>query len=236
MIVRNIIALIVTFGASLIWLRINDYFAQHGWVSSRTSRKLIHIGTGPLFVLCWLLFDNAAYARYMAALVPFSITIQFALVGLGVVKDEAAVQAMSRSGDAREILRGPLFYGIVFVLLTIIFWRENPIGIVALMMLCGGDGLAEILGRNFGKTKLPWSRSKSWVGSVGFLAGSLVLTVLVLGVFIAIGGLHGTLAEYLLPVTLIALISTVVESVSPNDVDNLTVPTAAVLLGFILLV
>jgi dolichol kinase len=55
-------------------------------------------------------------------------------------------------------------------------------------------------------------------------------------VFIAIGGLHGTLAEYLLPVTLIALISTVVESVSPNDVDNLTVPTAAVLLGFILLV
>jgi phytol kinase len=150
------------------------------------------------------------------------------------MKDEAAVQAMSRSGEAREILRGPLLYGIVFILLTIIFWKESPIGITALMMLCGGDGLAEILGRNYGNKKLPWSRSKSWIGSMGFMAGSWVLTVLVLGVFMATGALQGTLTDYLTAITLIALISTIVESVSPNDIDNITVPIAAVILGFIL--
>ncbi len=148
--INNIIALIVTFAVALAWLRLNDFFATRGWVSSRTSRKFIHIGTGPLFVLCWLLFNDAASSRFLAALVPFSITIQFALVGLGMMKDESTVQGMSRSGDRREILRGPLYYGIVFVILTILFWKENPVGIVALMMICGGDGLAEILGRKYG--------------------------------------------------------------------------------------
>ncbi len=66
-------------------------------------------------------FPEVASARYLAALVPFAITAQFALVGLGVMKDPAAVEAMSRTGDRREILRGPLFYGIIFVVLTILF-------------------------------------------------------------------------------------------------------------------
>ncbi len=170
--IQNIIALIITFAAALIFLRIMDFTAQKGWVGSRTSRKLIHIGTGPIFVICWLLFNDASYTRWLAALVPLSITIQFALVGLGIMKDEGAVQGMSRTGDPREILRGPLYYGIVFVLLTLFFWKDSPIGIVALMMLCGGDGLAEILGRNYGKTRLPWNKGKSWIGSTGFFAGA----------------------------------------------------------------
>ena len=103
--IQNIIALIITFAAALIFLRIMDFTAQKGWVGSRTSRKLIHIGTGPIFVICWLLFNDAGYTRWLAALVPLSITIQFALVGLGIMKDEGAVQGMSRTGDPREILR-----------------------------------------------------------------------------------------------------------------------------------
>ena len=158
---NNWIALVVTFIISLVWLRINDFAAHRGWVSSRLSRKFIHIGTGPIFVLCWLLFNEAPSARYLAALVPLLITIQFALVGLGVIQDEAAVKAMSRTGDRREILRGPLFYGVIFVIMTIIYWKDSPIGIVALMLMCGGDGLADILGRRYGSARLPWSQGKS---------------------------------------------------------------------------
>ena len=116
---NNFLALIVTFAVALCFLRFNDYMAHRGWISSHLSRKIIHIGTGPLFVLCWLLFTPALSSRFLAALVPLSITLQFALVGLGIMKDQAAVEAMSRSGDRREILRGPLYYGIVFVLLTV---------------------------------------------------------------------------------------------------------------------
>jgi phytol kinase len=123
---NNFLATLATFAVALVWLRLNDFIAHRGWVDSHLSRKIIHMGTGPLFVLCWPLFTAAPISRYLAALVPFAITMQFVLVGLGVMRDEAAVKAMSRTGDRREILKGPLFYGIVFVLLTLLYWQDSP--------------------------------------------------------------------------------------------------------------
>ncbi len=122
------VAMGVTFLIALAWLRINDFFAHKGWVDSKLSRKIIHIGTGPVFVLCWLLFPDVPVSRFLAALVPAGISVQFAAVGFGILKDQAAVDAMSRSGDRREILKGPLLYGIVFVVLTLVFWKTSEIG------------------------------------------------------------------------------------------------------------
>ena len=99
---NNWIALIITFAAALGFLRLMDFFAHRGWIESRLSRKIIHIGTGPIFVLTWLLFNDAPASRWMAALVPFSITIQFALIGLGIIKDEASVKAMSRRAATKK--------------------------------------------------------------------------------------------------------------------------------------
>ena len=225
------IALLITFALALGWLRLMDYVAHRGWIDSRLSRKLIHIGTGPIFVLCWLLFPDIWYSRWLAALVPFAITIQFALVGLGIMKDEASVKAMSRSGDRREILRGPLFYGIIFVILTLMYWKSTPIGILALMLMCGGDGLADILGRRFVSPRLPWNKGKSVVGSLGMFIGGWLLAVLVIGIYVPAGIFPGPFSTYLLPITVIALLGMLVESLPLKDVDNLTVTIAAVLLG-----
>jgi phytol kinase len=234
MLANNALALAAAFGLALVWLRINDFFAQRGWISSFLSRKIIHIGTGPLFVITWLLFDGSLAARFLAALIPLAITIQFTLVGLGVIRDPAAVKAMSRTGDQREILRGPLFYGIVFVVLTLVYWRETPIGIVALMMLCGGDGLAEIAGRKWGKRRLPWSPGKSWAGLAAMLFGGWLFSMLVIAVYLAAGAFPGPLRSYIPAVSLIALAATAVESLPLADVDNLTIPLVAALLGHLL--
>lgn len=231
---QNLIALIVTFVASLIWLRVNDFAAHRGWIGSRISRKIIHMGTGPIYVLCWLFFTDAYYARFLAALVPLLITFQFFLVGMGLVKDEAAVQAMSRTGDKREILRGPLYYGVVFVLLTIIFWLDSPIGIVALMLMCGGDGLADIFGRSFGQRKLPWNIEKSWAGSLGMLFGGWLFAVIIVGVYVSNGLFEGIISDYLIPITIIAIAGTIVESLPIHDFDNITVTATAVILGYFL--
>lgn len=229
----SIIATVITFAIALAWLRVNDFIAHRGWVSSHDSRKIIHIGTGPIFVLCWLLYPGLPYDRFLAALVPLLITAQFVMVGTGLMKDEAAVKAMSRSGDRREILRGPLYYGIVFVVVTLLFWLDTPIGITALMLVCGGDGLAEMLGRRYGTAKLPWSKSKSWIGSLGMFLGGFLLSAFVLGVFVAAGVFPGAFTAYLLPLTWIALAGTLVEAVSPPDVDNLTIAAVGVIMGFL---
>ncbi|HCR70213.1 MAG TPA: phosphatidate cytidylyltransferase [Anaerolineae bacterium] len=230
---NNIIATIITFAISLIFLRSMDFIAHRGFIDSKLSRKIIHIGTGPIFVLCWFLFQDTPDARWLAALVPLVITIQFALIGFGILKDEASVKAMSRTGDPKEILRGPLYYGIMFVVLTILYWKDSPIGIIALMMMCGGDGIADIVGRKFNSGKLPWSKEKSVAGSIAVFIGGLVLSVLIIMIYINAGVFAGSITNYLLPITVIAFVGTVVESLPYKDIDNITMTIASVLAGYL---
>ena len=233
---QDIVATLLTFAVALAWLRLMDALAARGVIDQAVSRKLIHIGTGPIFVLCWTLFTPQPAARYLAALVPLAITAQFVLVGAGVIKDPAAVKAMSRTGDRREILRGPLYYGIVFVVCTLVFWRTSPVGILALMLMCGGDGLADLVGRKWGTAKLPFNAAKSWAGSAAVLLGGFAFAYAFIALFNQWGVLDPALS---LPgaawkTAVIALAVTVVEALPLRDVDNLTTTAVAVALGLAL--
>lgn len=225
------LATLLTFVIAISFLRIMDFFAHRGWIDNKLSRKLIHIGTGPIFVLCWLMFPDLPISRYLAALVPLLITVQFVLVGTGIMKDEAAVQAMTRTGNPREILRGPLFYGVMFVLLTVIYWKDSPIGITALMMMCGGDGVADIIGRRVRSPKLSWSREKSVAGSLSVFLGGAFLTAVILFIYVSAGVFTPPFGSYLVPVFWIALGGTMVESLPFRDIDNITLTVVSALLG-----
>ena len=225
------IATLLTFAIAIAFLRLMDFFAHRGFIESKLSRKFIHIGTGPIFVLCWLMFPDVPSARYLAALVPLLITIQFVLVGTGIMKDDAAVQAMTRTGNPREILRGPLFYGIMFVLLTIIYWKDSPIGITALMMMCGGDGVADIVGRRIKSPKLFWSREKSVAGSLSVFAGGALLTAFILFIYVNVGIFPAPFDNYILPVLWIAFGAMLVESLPFKDIDNITLTVVSALIG-----
>ena len=49
-------------------------------------------------------------------------------------------------------------------------------GVAVFSLMCGGDGLADIVGRRLGKThKLPWNASKSWAGSGAMFLGGCPL-------------------------------------------------------------
>jgi phytol kinase len=225
------IATLLTFAIAVFFLRLMDFLAHRGWIESRLSRKLIHIGTGPIFVLCWLIFPDLPISRWLAALVPLLITVQFVLVGTGMIKDEAAVRAMSRTGDRREILRGPLFYGIVFIAITLIYWKDSLIGIPALMMMCGGDGIADIVGRRVQSPSLPWSPEKSLAGSLSVFAGGWLLTVLIFAGYVWMGVFNGPVTRFLVPITWIALGAMLVESLPFKDVDNITLAVVSALIG-----
>lgn len=181
--------------------------------------------------MCWLIYPEGEIARWLAALVPLVITLQFALVGLGLVKDEAAVKAMSRTGDKREILRGPLLYGIVFVVVTLLYWRDSLIGIPALMIMCGGDGIAGIVGRRVNSPRLPWSPEKSVAGSVNVLIGSWLLTVFIFAIYIWMGTFSGPVTRLVLPVTWIVLGATLV-ALKKWTMSRLPSPASSVETGY----
>jgi len=75
----------------------------------------------------------------------------------------------------QELLRGPLFYVLIMTAVTVVFWRESPVGMMVLSLMCGGDGLADIICRKFGNANLPFNTSKSWAGSAAMFAGKLHL-------------------------------------------------------------
>lgn len=70
-----------------------------------------------------------------------------------------------------ELLAGPLFYVIVLLAATLLSWRTSAIGLTALAMMCGGDGVADIVGRNIPGPKLPYNSEKSVYGTSAMLLG-----------------------------------------------------------------
>ncbi len=224
----------VTAVSSVAWLRFNNFLAGKNIISNKLSRKLVHIGTGPIFVLCWLLFPESNYSRYLAAAIPLLISMQFFLIGIGIIKDQSSVDALSRSGNRKEILKGPLIYGLVFVAATILFWRDSLVGITALMILCGGDGLADVIGRKYQTRKLPWSPTKSVAGSLAMFFGGLLFSFVVGLIFNQIYNFGFSFEKILINLVIINLFATIVESIPAYDLDNLTVPVVSVLLGLLL--
>ena len=78
------------------------------------------------------------------------------------------------ASSRRELLRGPLYYVMVLLAVTIYYWRESPTAFVIVALMCGGDGIADIVGRRFGKgNPLPHNSNKSWAGSVAMFLGEL---------------------------------------------------------------
>ncbi len=66
---------------------------------------------------------------------------------------------------------------VTLIAATIVCWRDNPAGLIAVSMMCGGDGLADIVGRRWGAgAKLPYNKAKSWAGSFAMLAGGYLMS------------------------------------------------------------
>jgi phytol kinase len=119
----------------------------------------------------------------------------------------------------------------MFVVITLLYWKDSPIGIPALMMMCGGDGIADMVGRRVRSPRLPWSPDKSLAGTLSVFAGGWILTVLVFAIYVGIGVFGGPVTKYLLPITWIALGAMLVESLPFKDVDNITLTIASALIG-----
>ncbi|XP_061368857.1 probable phytol kinase 1, chloroplastic isoform X3 [Gastrolobium bilobum] len=170
-----------------------DDLTRRNFLNQDLSRKLVHILSGLLFLVSWPIFSrgqhegnwvplpgeragsgraapavwapsNTTKARYFAAFVPLMNCLRLLVNGLSLASDEGLIKSVTRKGDPRELLKGPLYYVVILMLCALVFWRESPIGVVALAMMSGGDGVADIIGRRYGSMKIPYNQKKSWAG------------------------------------------------------------------------
>lgn len=241
-------ALFGLVGATL-WLKLWTILAARGAVDPKLSRKVVHSGSAPLFMLTWPFFSGHPRARYVAALVPTAFMCRLLLARQG--KQPELVKAISRSGDSKEATGGPFLYVLVLIATTLVAWRDSLISVVAISEMALGDGLADIVGRRFGKTgKWPaffakggGVQSKSYAGSAAFAAGGFLGSLGLAAWFAKFGCLNlagftssSPAAAWLSPaphtgslvakVAVLSLVTACVELLPLGD-DNLTVPAAA---------
>jgi len=224
-------------GLAAIYVKLISGLAKNGVLESRDSRKIIHTGSAPLFLLLWPLFSDAVGARFFAAVISGINAYKLYVAGSGKSGEEAELaNAVSRSGDAREALAGPFLYCLILLSATLLFWRDNMIGVMALMTMAAGDGMADIVGRRWGKAKWPFSEQKSYAGSFAFFVASFIAAIGMCTWYTYTGVLSLSLgySEQLFRIAFICFACSLIELVPIGD-DNWTVPLSAAVLASLML-
>lgn len=241
--VWDIIATVISIVILLALVQINGVMQKKGIVSQIITRKFVHIFAGPIFVVTWMLFSGEVISHYIASIVPLLFVLQFVAIGTGLMKNESFVNSMSRTGDPRELLGGTLYYSIVMLLMTF-FWfyvpstginNANPTALLIIGCVSGGDGLADIIGRKFGGEKKFGIKGseKTIVGSIGMLAGSILVSSILVLIF-SLETPHINMVTLFLPIIVVSIVATIVEALSPKGTDNFLIFLAVIIVILIL--
>ncbi|KAJ1435839.1 putative phytol kinase 1, chloroplastic [Sesbania bispinosa] len=211
-----------------------DDLTRRNIIHQGLSRKLVHILSGLLFLVSWPIFSNSPKARYFAAFVPLVNCLRLLVNGLLLTSDEGLIKSVTRKGDPKELLRGPLYYVLILMLCALVFWRESPIGVVSLAMMCGGDGVADIIGRKYGSMKIPYNQKKSWAGSLSMFTFGFLVSVGMLYYYSVLGHVQLDWVSIAPRVAFVSLVATVVESLPITEVvdDNISVPLTTMAVAF----
>ena len=229
----------LTSVAALIFVKSITKLAADGVLQSRDSRKIIHTLSAPLFMVCWPLFSDEWGARLFAAFVPALQALRLYLAGTSSNDSEMneLANAISRSGEKEETLGGPFIYVVILFSAVMLCFQDNLSGVIALSTMAAGDGMADIIGRRFGKNnKWFFSESKSIAGSLAFIVASTLCSI-----GLASWLMYTNAIVVALPMTalisriiFISVVSALVELLPVGD-DNWSVPIAAGALSSILI-
>jgi phytol kinase len=215
-----------------LWLQISSVAAwitlvlSVAWIVNRSSnqnseivRKIVHIGTGNVILLAWLL-DIPAILGISASIFASSITLlsyRFPIL--------PGINSVGRKS------LGTFFYSLSIGILVGWFWYLNQPYYAALgiLIMAWGDGFAALIGQRFGKHKYKlFGGQKSWEGSLSMTLVSYVISSLILL------SIQGNIWQTWVVSLAVAIAATALETFSFLGIDNLTVPLGSAALAFLL--
>ena len=203
-----IIALWITI-VLLVSFLCKRYFPEQ----EELSRKIIHIGTGPVILLAWLFDISKNIAFLSASLITIALGINYQYRLLPAIED------IERKSF------GTIAYGISITLLLLLFWPRYEASIsIGILSMAFGDGLAGLIGRSINSPK--WSilgQTKSLIGTLTMGAVVAMLTIIISST--------NSLGIEPREIIVISLIATFLEQISPWGIDNLTVPIGVTCIG-----
>jgi dolichol kinase len=138
--------------------------------------------------------------------------------GIRIPIISALTEKAARKRDAGRFVKGPITLGLGALLSALLF---EPIpASAAIYILAFGDGFSSLVGKLFGRVKMPLTRGKSVEGSLTCFIVSMLSAY-------AVSGKLGASAA-------VAAFATIVEALPTKDWDNIILPLAAGLMATLL--
>lgn len=214
--ILSLIVLSITFSVVILLRSLN----QRKAITTEVSRKVTHLGAGTLYLAMFFYNDDGFYSKYFNIFPYLLWTCILFWKGQTMSSQNdslgSLVRTMTRTERQSELLRGPLFFNFVTIVCGTIFYKK-VLGSIIMANLTWGDGLAAVVGTQYGgKSRI--FRTKSWHGCLTMFLASFCASIVYSSILV------GFQSVSLVKFSLIALISTVTETLSPSDFDNLTVP------------
>lgn len=222
---HNIFVAFLTFVYVFSVPPLMDYLVTKHNLSRDISRKITHICAGSVIIFLPL-FHDGHWSQYLNVSVYVVWALLFLQKGFFAADDDQAIKTMTRTGDKRELLKGTFYFVIVGIICGTVYYKQLP-GVLAMAVLGWGDGLAPIVGMKLGKMKYKVLSEKTFEGSLAFFAGSVLAGMFFVWLIIPE-------AFDLSTILIIALAATIVEGLSPREVDNILIPLAVIALVFLL--
>ena len=185
---------------------------------SENARKLVHIGFG---VCAFFLRDLSWRGAALVALTALVFNV-FLMPRVG--------SSIYRPADrSRAFVHGIVLYPLAVLLLILCFPGRPDIAAAAWGILALGDGMSSVLGRRFGRRRIPWNREKSVLGSLAlFLCGGAAGALLAWWCRPALAILPPMWFSLGAPFAA-SLVAALVETIPIRLDDNLSVPASAAL-------
>jgi phytol kinase len=180
------------------------------------TRKIVHIGTGNVMLIAWLLNLPAWVGICSAVLAGATALVSYYLPIL------PGVNSVSRKS------LGTFFYAVSIGVTIAIFWPKNQpyYATIGILIMAWGDGLAAIVGTRWGKHPYRiFGNRKSWEGTLTMFVVSYTIAAIILTSVIGISSIPFIAA---FPIALLAITC---ESISQFGLDNLTVPIGCAILS-----
>ena len=221
---QNLLVTLLSFVYVFGVVGVLDYLVKKS-LSQDLSRKMVHIAAGS-WLIFWPLFNSMHWTKYLNIAPAFLWTVLLLIKGFTAKPDDQAVKTMTRTNDRRELLRGPLYFTVVMDILGTLFFY-NPGAILAMGFLGWGDGLAPVFGKKFGKHRYKFLSEKTIEGSIAFFIFGCIGA--------ALFSLLLTNSININLILVIGLVTTIVEGLSPKDLDNIFIPISSMLVYYIYL-
>jgi len=172
------------------------------------SRKIIHIGIGPLIPIAHYLKIDQNSALLFTGIFSILILINYIFRLIPIIEDV----------DRKSF--GTLFYCLSLFILIFLFWEKDPNSLIAgLFIMTFGDGLAGLIGKVFdSKSWIIFKQKKSLYGTLTMFLSSLIV-VCTLG-YIQIN-------TFDISFLAIASLATLLEQLSTLGIDNFLVPISS---------